>query len=181
MDTICLILLGVIIFLIGFLVLILRIGQNNYKRQDDQQETMKEILESQILKLKAENELLKDYRKIFCTYYNDDWNRDTPFRDHIDFIYTNYILQNKDKLETIVKDIKIRYPKEKVLTEMKTLFGKENTEVLQNIPLFHLIFFSASLKTYRENGTGDWNDTEKPLTPEQFLEKSIGWYKRYVK
>jgi len=58
---------------------------------------------------------------------------------------------------------------------MEGLFGKENTNILQNISLAHLILFSAGLKTYREDGTGDFSEA----SPELFLEKSINYYNYY--
>lgn len=175
MTLINIVLISVIILLIVFIILLLRMGQLNYKHQEEQQNTMKEILEKNIFELSKENSQLKDYDALFATYYNDDWNRETPFAQHIDFIYSNYVFQNRSSLETIVKNIETKYPKDKVLKDMERLFGKENTNILQNISLAHLILFSAGLKTYREDGTGDFSEA----SPELFLEKSINYYRYY--
>ena len=59
------------------------------------------------------------------------------------------MFQNRNSLETIVKNIETKYPKDKVLKEMEGLFGKENTNILQN------------------------------TSPELFLEKSINYYNYY--
>ena len=47
---------------------------------------------------------------------------------------------------------------------------KKNTKYYyKNISLAHLILFSAGLKTYREDGTGDFSEA----SPELFLENQL--------
>lgn len=125
--------------------------------------------------------VLRDYKRLFQTYYNEDWNRNTPFLEHIDFIYSSYVIyllsylkirNPKDvSLSRIVKDIEIE---EKQEERMKVLFG-EHTEAIKNFSLGQLFMFSADMKTY-QNGTGNFCNDGKTSTDE-FLKKAVEHYK----
>lgn len=126
-------------------------------------------------------DVLRDYKKLFEVYYNEDWNRNTPFLEHIDFIHSVYIMyirtlairNPKDvSLSRIVKDIEIEEEREK---QMKVLFG-EHTEAIKNFSLGQLFMFSADMKTY-QNGTGNFCNDENTST-EDFLRKAVEHYKK---
>ena len=126
-------------------------------------------------------DVLRDYKKLFEVYYNEDWNRNTPFLEHIDFIHSVYVMyirtleirNPKDvSLSKIVKDIEIE---EKQEERMKVLFG-EHTEAIKNFSLGQLFMFSADMKTYQK-GTGNFCNDENTST-EDFLRKAVGHYKK---
>lgn len=126
-------------------------------------------------------DVLSDYKKLFETYYNEDWNRNTPFEEHIDFIHSVYIryirtLKIEDpkevSLSRIVRDIEIE---ERQKERMKKLFG-EHTEAIKNFSLGQLFMFSADMKTY-QNGTGNFCNDENTST-EDFLREAVEHYKK---
>lgn len=126
-------------------------------------------------------DVLRDYKRLFETYYNEDWNRNTPFMEHIDFIHSVYVMYIRTlkirspkevSLSRIVKDIEIE---EKQEERMKVLFG-EHTEAIKNFTLGQLFLFSADMKTY-QNGTGNFCNDGKTSTDE-FLKKAVEHYNK---
>lgn len=125
-------------------------------------------------------DILRDYKKLFEVYYNEDWNRNTPFEEHINFIHSVYVMYIRTlkirnpkevSLSRIVKDIEIEGKQEE---RMKVLFG-EHTEAIKNFSLGQLFMFSADMKTY-QNGTGNFCNDGKTST-EDFLGKAVEHYK----
>lgn len=170
----------VIIFLsIVIVVLIYFLYKSGNRKEIDERQIF-EKFEKDKEELFEVVDVLRDYKKLFETYYNEDWNRNTPFLDHIDFIYSSYVIYKKYlkirnpkdvSLSRIVKDIEIE---EKQEERMKVLFG-EHTEAIKNFSLGQLFMFSADMKTY-QNGTGNFcNDGKTSM--EDFLKKAVEHYK----
>lgn len=177
----------IIIFLVASILimsLLNIISQNEFKREfrnltSNTNDSIK-MYNEKIIEISKENSILKEYRDLFKSYYNDDWNRNTPFAEHIDFIYSTYLISpmknEKDVgLNTLVKEIETKKSKEEILSDFKRLFGEEFTEILQNIPLGQFFMFSADLKTY-QNGTGNFCDDDN-TSAEEFLRKAVEHYK----
>ena len=120
---------------------------------------------------------LQQYFTIFKTYSNDDWNRTTPFEEHIDLLWYHYLFHIDENVNPLIltKDIKTKFSDEKIREEMERLFGKEGSEKIYSMPLILVIFLTAALKTYREDGKGLFN--APPLSPNEFLNKTINDYK----
>lgn len=170
----------VIIFLsIVIVVLIYFLYKSGNRKEIDERQIF-EKFEKDKEELFEVVDVLRDYKKLFETYYNEDWNRNTPFMEHIDFIHSVYVMyirtlkirSPKDvSLSRIVKDIEIE---EKQEERMKVLFG-EHTEAIKNFSLGQLFMFSADMKTY-QNGTGNFcNDGKTSM--EDFLKKAVEHYK----
>ena len=174
--------------IIGFLlitnIILLFLWNKSNTRKVRREKNIEEI----IIKYEKDKEelfevvdILRDYKKLFEVYYNEDWNRNTPFMEHIDFIYSSYVMNlsylkirnPKDfSLSRIVKDIRIG---EKEEERMKVLFG-EYTEAIKNFTLGQLFLFSADMKTY-QNGTGNFCNDGKTSTDE-FLKKAVEHYNK---
>lgn len=155
-----------------------------YKSKNKENIDDKEIfkkLEKDKEELEEVIDILRDYKKLFEVYYNEDWNRNTPFSEHIDFIYSVYVryirtlkIRNPKEevsLSKIVKDIEIE---EKQQEQMKALFGA-HTEAIKNFSLAQLFMFSADMKTY-QNGTGNFCNDGNTST-EDFLRRAVEHYK----
>lgn len=170
----------IIFLLIGIAALI----YFRYKAKERGEINEKEIfkkLEKDKEELTEVIDVLRDYKRLFETYYNEDWNRNTPFLEHIDFIHSVYVMYIRTlairnpkevSLSRIVKDIEIE---EKQEERMKLLFG-EHTEAIKNFSLGKLFMFSADMKTY-QNGTGNFCNDGKTSTDE-FLKKAVEHYNK---
>lgn len=170
----------VIIFLSIVIVVLIYFLYKSRNRNEIDERQIFEKFEKDKEELFEVVDVLRDYKRLFEIYYNEDWNRNTPFMEHIDFIYSSYVIylnylkirNPKDvSLSRIVKDIEIE---EKQEERMKVLFG-EHTEAIKNFSLGQLFMFSADMKTY-QNGTGNFcNDGKTSM--EDFLKKAVEHYK----
>lgn len=122
---------------------------------------------------KDKKEHPQQYFEIFKAYSNLDWNKTTPFKEHIDLLWYHYIYHIDENVNPLIltKDIETKFPDEKRREELESLFSKEGAEKIYNMPLSFVIFLTAVLKTYREDGIGLSNDP--PLSPNEFLNKTI--------
>ena len=136
------------------------------------------ILLCLLMKAKDRRKRLQQYFTIFKTYSNDDWNRTTPFEEHIDLLWYHYLFHIDEKVNPLIliKDIETKFSDEEIREEMERLFSKEGAKKIYNMPLILVIFLTAALKTYREDGKGLFNDP--PLSPNEFLNKTINDYKK---
>lgn len=123
-------------------------------------------LMDEFLQEKIENsENLKKYQEytsFFRTYYNEDWNRDTPFIEQIEALQIFIPLSKRDELyplDTPIKDIPIS---KEPLEQLKLVFQGDFNTILE-MPLGKVLMFSADLKSYRE-GSSENGD----LTPQEF-------------
>ena len=118
--------------------------------------------------LKSTEESLKTYQKYFSffhTYYNEDWNRDTPFLKIIElgriFIFNGGSPKPPHNLETPISEIAIPLKNKERLQEE---FGKYWSHVSQ-FPLGAFLMLMADLKSFKigssENGS---------MTATEFLE-----------
>lgn len=176
--------MSILLLIIGFLlivIVVLNFRNNSNERKKRNIEEIFKKFEKDKEELEEVIAVLRDYKRLFETYYNEDWNRNTPFLEHIDFIYSSYVIYLKNyfkirnpkdvSLSRIVKDIEIE---EKQEERMKVLFG-EHTEAIKNFSLGQLFMFSADMKTY-QNGTGNFcNDGKTSM--EDFLKKAVEHYK----
>lgn len=125
--------------------------------------------------LKSNEDSLKIYRKyfsLFHTYYNEDWNRDTPFLEIIEtgriFIFNGGSPKPPHNLETPISEIEIPIESKERLQEE---FGRYWNHV-SKFPLGSFLILMADLKSFKigssENGS---------MTAIEFLE----WRIRYNK
>lgn len=104
----------------------------------------------------------QEYTSFFRTYYNEDWNRDTPFIEQIEALQIFIPLSKRDELyplDTPIKDIPIS---KEPLEQLKLVFQGDFNTILE-MPLGKVLMFSADLKSYRE-GSSENGD----LTPQEF-------------
>ena len=171
--------------IIGFLSIVIGVliyfRYKERKRGEIEKREIFKRLEKDKDELEEVIDILRDYKKLFEVYYNEDWNRNTPFEEHIDFIYSVYVFYIRTlairtpkevSLSRIVKDIEIEKKQEE---RMKVLF-REHTEAIKNFSLAKLFMFSADLKTY-QNGTGNFCNDGKTSTDE-FLKKAVEHYNK---
>lgn len=116
---------------------------------------------------------LVHYLTILKSVNELDWNRTNVFKEHIELLSKYYICNIDGNISPLIplKYMRIKFPEEK----MKKLFGEEGSNILYNMPLILVIFFIATLKTYRKDGKGLHNNP--PLSPDKFLSKTINYYK----
>ena len=122
---------------------------------------------------KDKKEHPQQYLTMLKIYSSVDWNRTTPFKEHIDLLWYHYIyhIDENVNLSIPIKDIKTKFSNEKIREEMESLFSKEGAEKIYNMPLIRVMFLTATLKTYRKDGIGLTDDP--PLSPNEFLNKTI--------
>ncbi|MDO4729227.1 MAG: hypothetical protein Q4B43_09550 [Bacteroidota bacterium] len=103
-----------------------------------------------------------DYLSLFKSYFNDDWNRDTPFLDKIDILSYYFSHSNSDKkLYSLFTEIKNIPATEKIKEELKLIF-KEDYEAILEMKLGQILMFVADLKSYQKGSSNN------PQTPEEF-------------
>lgn len=138
------------------------LSRRSYKRISKKYfDLMDEFLQEKI----ANSENLKKYQKyisLFRVYYNEDWNRDTPFIEQIETLHMFIPLRGSDELyplDTPIKDIPIS---KEQLEQLKSVFQDDFNTILE-MPLGKVLMFSADLKSYREGSSENGN-----LTPQEF-------------
>lgn len=152
----------IIIYAFSFSMIYFAIASyRGYKRVRNKYfDLMDEFLQEKI----ANSENLKKYQEytsFFRTYYNEDWNRDTPFLEKIEAlqIFFNRGDERIYPLSTLCKDISIS---KEPLEQLKLVFQGDFNTILE-MPLGKVLMFSADLKSYRE-GSSENGD----LTPQEF-------------
>ncbi|MCD0480417.1 hypothetical protein LPB90_18415 [Chryseobacterium sp. LC2016-29] len=151
----------VITVLILVVIFLIWRDKNNTKTFKNSYKSARERIDRLDKDLKSNEESLKIYKKyfsLFHTYYNEDWNRDTPFLKIIEigriFIFTNGgSPKPPHNLETPISEIEIPLKSKQRLQEE---FGKYWNHVSQ-FPLGAFLMLMADLKSFKigssENGS----------------------------
>ena len=130
-------------------------------------------LQERIKNLTEERDFYKDYARLFKTYYNEDWNRNSPFAKQIDFVYECFLMRNVGvfSFSSPVKYFIAPYSEEQLSKQIKELFGERHLKSIENAPFFHFILFTASLKIYSEDFVSDYRI--KANSPDEFLDQLL--------
>lgn len=150
----------IIIVLILVIIFLFWKSINNTKSFKNSYKSARERIDRLDKDLKSNEESLKIYKKyfsLFHTYYNEDWNRDTPFLKIIEigrvFIFNGGSPKPPHNLETPISEIKIPPESKQRLQEE---FGKYWHHVSQ-FSLGHFLMLMADLKSFKsgssENGS----------------------------
>lgn len=109
-------------------------------------------MQNEIAELEENNAILLEHHDFFKIYYNEDWNRDTPFRDQINF--GNRFLRYREilPLSSKISDLLLLLEEEEQNQfELRFFYNSD----IKELPLGSFLMFLGDLKTFKANDPED--------------------------